>query len=141
MIGFPGARYDYRDWVHRHNERYPYPPVSIDGPGGLDIASNLRSRTWRASSPQRMWRSSASAGRGSILAHELTDEGLDVVAIERGPWRDTATDFPPNYDQDELRYRIRHELFLRPEQTDLHVSQQDGADRRCRSAPGVRSCR
>ena len=31
---------------------------------------------------------------GSILAHELTDAGLDVVAIERGPWRDTATDFP-----------------------------------------------
>ena len=20
MIGFPGARYDYRDWVERHNE-------------------------------------------------------------------------------------------------------------------------
>jgi hypothetical protein len=19
MIGFPGARYDYRDWIHRHN--------------------------------------------------------------------------------------------------------------------------
>jgi gluconate 2-dehydrogenase gamma chain len=31
MIGFPGARYDYRDWVGRHNERYPYPPVSIMG--------------------------------------------------------------------------------------------------------------
>ncbi|HTL20594.1 MAG TPA: gluconate 2-dehydrogenase subunit 3 family protein [Steroidobacteraceae bacterium] len=31
MIGFPGARYDYRDWVTRHNERYPYPPVSIGG--------------------------------------------------------------------------------------------------------------
>ncbi len=31
MIGFPGARYDYRDWVSRHNERYPYPPVSIKG--------------------------------------------------------------------------------------------------------------
>jgi gluconate 2-dehydrogenase gamma chain len=31
MIGFPGARYDYRDWVDRHNERYPYPPVSIAG--------------------------------------------------------------------------------------------------------------
>jgi gluconate 2-dehydrogenase gamma chain len=31
MIGFPGARYDYRDWVARHNERYPYPPVSIAG--------------------------------------------------------------------------------------------------------------
>ncbi len=31
MIGFPGARYDYRDWVSRHNERYPLPPVSIAG--------------------------------------------------------------------------------------------------------------
>jgi gluconate 2-dehydrogenase gamma chain len=29
MIGFPGARYDYRDWVDRHNERYPYPPIGI----------------------------------------------------------------------------------------------------------------
>ena len=54
---------------------------------------------------------------GSIMAHELTDEGLDVIAIERGPWRDTPTDYPPTYAQDELRYRIRHELFLRPEQT------------------------
>jgi gluconate 2-dehydrogenase gamma chain len=31
MIGFPGARYDYRDWIDRHNERYPLPPVSIAG--------------------------------------------------------------------------------------------------------------
>jgi len=31
MIGFPGIRYDYRDWVGRHNERYPHPPVSIAG--------------------------------------------------------------------------------------------------------------
>jgi len=54
---------------------------------------------------------------GSIMAHELTDEGLDVIAIERGPWRDAPTQYPPNYAQDELRYRIRHELFLRPEQT------------------------
>ena len=53
---------------------------------------------------------------GSILANELTDEGLDVVAIERGPWRDAPTDYPTTFDQDELRYRIRHELFLRPAQ-------------------------
>jgi gluconate 2-dehydrogenase alpha chain len=53
---------------------------------------------------------------GSILANELTDAGLDVVAIERGPWRNTATDFPISYMQDELRFRIRHELFLRPSQ-------------------------
>ena len=31
MIGFPGARYDYSDWVERHNERYPFPPISVKG--------------------------------------------------------------------------------------------------------------
>lgn len=31
LIGFPGARYDYRDWVERHNEVYPLPPVGIMG--------------------------------------------------------------------------------------------------------------
>jgi gluconate 2-dehydrogenase gamma chain len=31
MIGFPGARYDYSDWVGRHNERYPRPPIGIAG--------------------------------------------------------------------------------------------------------------
>lgn len=46
---------------------------------------------------------------GSVMANELTDEGLDVIAIERGPWRDAPTDFPPSQMQDELRYRIRHE--------------------------------
>jgi gluconate 2-dehydrogenase gamma chain len=33
MIGFPGARYNYRDWVERHNEPFPLPPVSIMGRG------------------------------------------------------------------------------------------------------------
>ncbi|WP_420963517.1 GMC family oxidoreductase [Brucella sp. IR073] len=56
---------------------------------------------------------------GSILANELTDEGLDVVAIERGPWRDTATDFNVGYMQDELRFAIRKDLFLRPVQSTL----------------------
>ena len=53
---------------------------------------------------------------GSILAQELTDAGLHVVAVERGPWRDTASDFPTTFAQDELRYHIRHDLFLRPAQ-------------------------
>ena len=56
---------------------------------------------------------------GSILAYELAKAGLNVVAIERGPWRDTATDFPPAYAQDELRYAVRLDLFLRPEQETL----------------------
>src|ERR1700751_2652900 len=54
---------------------------------------------------------------GSIMAYELADAGLDVIAIERGPWRNTATDYPPGYAAAELRYRIRNHLFLRPEQT------------------------
>jgi gluconate 2-dehydrogenase gamma chain len=31
LVGFPGTRYDYRDWVDRHNEAYPLPPVGITG--------------------------------------------------------------------------------------------------------------
>ncbi len=56
---------------------------------------------------------------GSILALELAQAGLDVVAIERGPPRDTATDFSIAYIQDELRYHIRHDLFLQPAQSTL----------------------
>jgi gluconate 2-dehydrogenase gamma chain len=33
MIGFPGARYDYRDHVDKHNVPYPHPPISIYGAG------------------------------------------------------------------------------------------------------------
>jgi gluconate 2-dehydrogenase gamma chain len=31
MIGFPGTRYNYLDWIERHNERFPLPPVSMTG--------------------------------------------------------------------------------------------------------------
>jgi gluconate 2-dehydrogenase gamma chain len=31
MIGYPGARYNYLDWVTRHNERFSLPPVSMTG--------------------------------------------------------------------------------------------------------------
>ena len=34
MIGFPGAHYDYKEWVHRHGERVPYPPVGFKGRPG-----------------------------------------------------------------------------------------------------------
>jgi gluconate 2-dehydrogenase alpha chain len=54
---------------------------------------------------------------GAIMAYELTGEGLDVVAIERGPWRDTATDFPPSTAPDELRYGVHLDLFQRPAQS------------------------
>ena len=31
MIGFPGARYDYREYITKYNEPYPLGPVSIYG--------------------------------------------------------------------------------------------------------------
>ncbi|MDH0303237.1 MULTISPECIES: gluconate 2-dehydrogenase subunit 3 family protein [unclassified Pseudomonas] len=33
LVGFPGARADFMDWVER-DERYPFPPVSISGERG-----------------------------------------------------------------------------------------------------------
>ena len=34
MIGFPGAHYDYKEWVTRYGERVPYPTVSFKGRPG-----------------------------------------------------------------------------------------------------------
>ncbi len=31
MIGFPGARYDYRDYIERHNQTLDLPPIHIGG--------------------------------------------------------------------------------------------------------------
>jgi gluconate 2-dehydrogenase alpha chain len=51
---------------------------------------------------------------GAILGQELTEAGLNVVALERGGWRDTPTDFATTFIQDELRYRWRNDLFQEP---------------------------
>jgi gluconate 2-dehydrogenase alpha chain len=48
---------------------------------------------------------------GAIMGQQLCDAGLNVVALERGAWRDTPTDFAPTFAQDELRYMWRHHLF------------------------------
>jgi gluconate 2-dehydrogenase gamma chain len=34
MIGFPGAHYDYKEWVPRHGERVPFPTVGFKGRPG-----------------------------------------------------------------------------------------------------------
>ena len=54
MIGFPGARYNYLDWIDRHNERFPLPPVSImgapmDAEGLAPWRKNCRAKTWSSS--------------------------------------------------------------------------------------------
>jgi gluconate 2-dehydrogenase alpha chain len=56
---------------------------------------------------------------GAIMAQELTDAGLDVLALERGAWADTSREFATTFAQDELRYFWRHDLF----QTTAHDTQ------------------
>lgn len=51
---------------------------------------------------------------GSLMAEELTRAGLNVVAIERGPWVETSIDFPPSVDADELRWDTRRSMLLPP---------------------------
>jgi len=51
---------------------------------------------------------------GSLMANELTQAGLNVVAIERGSWRDTSSDFPTTIDTDELRFVSRRAIMQPP---------------------------
>jgi gluconate 2-dehydrogenase alpha chain len=48
---------------------------------------------------------------GAIMGMELTEAGLDVVALERGENRDTYPDFAYPRIADELTYGIRGKLF------------------------------
>ncbi|MDB5865555.1 MAG: gluconate 2-dehydrogenase [Betaproteobacteria bacterium] len=48
---------------------------------------------------------------GGILAKELAEAGLKVVALERGKMMSTAQDFGVPQVRDELRYVQRHELM------------------------------
>jgi gluconate 2-dehydrogenase alpha chain len=48
---------------------------------------------------------------GAIMGEVLTAAGLNVLALERGAWRNAANHFATSFDQDELRYFWRHHLF------------------------------
>jgi gluconate 2-dehydrogenase alpha chain len=55
----------------------------------------------------------------AIIAQELTDAGAQVLALERGEFRDTVPDFATNTIQDELRYAVRKQIFEAPERETL----------------------
>ncbi|MGV6477346.1 GMC family oxidoreductase [Azotobacter vinelandii] len=65
---------------------------------------------------------------GSLMAEELTRAGLNVVAIERGAWRDTSTDFPPAVDTDELRWHTRRQLLQPMSVETMTFRNRDGQD-------------
>jgi gluconate 2-dehydrogenase alpha chain len=62
----------------------------------------------------------------ALMAKELTDAGLNVVALERGDMRETATDAKFPEVADELKYSIRGALFQQLAQETVTIRHQDG---------------
>src|SRR4029079_19463692 len=58
---------------------------------------------------------------GGILAKELAEAGLKVVALERGRMMSTAKDFGVPQVRDELRYVQRHELMQNAQRDTLTI--------------------
>ncbi len=63
---------------------------------------------------------------GAILAKELTEAGLNVVALERGEYRDTYPDGAYPNTLDELTYNIRKKLFLDLSKTTVSIRHAPG---------------
>src|SRR5215470_5258409 len=51
---------------------------------------------------------------GGILAKELSEAGMSVVALERGAMRNTNPDFSIPLIRDELKYSVRNALMQNP---------------------------
>ena len=88
MIGFPGAHYNYKEWVTRHGEPRALPAGRLQGPSRLDGGLNMTTTLKPVDAVLVGF-----GWTGAIMGQQLCDAGLNVVALERGPWRDTATDF------------------------------------------------
>src|SRR5215813_11034740 len=58
---------------------------------------------------------------GGILAKELCEAGLKVVALERGAPRSTQDDFQIPQVRDELRYVTRNELIMNVQRDTLTI--------------------
>ncbi|WP_370207764.1 GMC family oxidoreductase [Pararhodobacter marinus] len=58
---------------------------------------------------------------GSILGIELAKEGLDILALERGPDRSTVPDFQYPNVIDELKYGIRYGFMQKPRNSTITV--------------------
>ena len=111
MIGFPGARADFMDFVNQNGKSYPYGPVSING----SAADGRREK------PHVDAVIVGFGWTGAILAKELTEAGLNVVALERGEYRDTYPDGAYPNTIDELTYNIRKKLFLDLSKTTVSI--------------------
>ena len=62
---------------------------------------------------------------GGIMAKELSEAGLKVVALERGRMRTPAEDFAVPHVRDEIRYTNRHEMMMNTATDTLTVRNKD----------------
>lgn len=58
---------------------------------------------------------------GAVLGMEMAEEGLEVLALERGEDRDTVPDFKYPNIADELKYGIRYDLMQKPSASTLTI--------------------
>lgn len=58
---------------------------------------------------------------GAIMGMELAEEGLEVLALERGEDRETVPDFAYPKMIDELKYGIRHGLMQKPRNSTMTI--------------------
>ena len=65
---------------------------------------------------------------GGILAKELTEAGLRVVALERGAIRSPQNDFAVPIVRDELRFVVRHELMQNTARDTLTIRNNPSQD-------------
>lgn len=63
---------------------------------------------------------------GAIMGMELCEEGLEVIALERGPDRDTVPDFRYPDVADELRFGVRLELMQQPRKSTMTIRHNTG---------------
>lgn len=63
---------------------------------------------------------------GSIAGIELAQEGLDILALERGHDQATVPDFKYPNQIDELKYGVRLKMMQKPSQQTLTVRRNDG---------------
>lgn len=63
---------------------------------------------------------------GAILAMELAQEGLEIVALERGHDQNTVPDFKYPNMIDELKYGVRLKMMQRASQQTVTVRRNEG---------------
>jgi gluconate 2-dehydrogenase alpha chain len=63
---------------------------------------------------------------GALLGQELTDAGLEVLALERGAWRETEPDFAYTHIHDELDQAVRYHMMEEPSRNTLTFRNNPG---------------